>query len=172
MAKEFIKRKNYVIDKNFQFKFIATFLVIIVISLALFSACFALYYWVRYLSADNVFKELITIHSQEYVTEDGKILLDDYGNKVTNSVDKPGYNRIDFVLPPVLINNLIIMVFISIIGIYYSHKIAGPVYRIETDITRILEGEQGVRIRLRKNDKLTTLADKINDLLDKLEKKA
>jgi len=164
MGKEYMKRRNYIIDKSFQFKFIATFLVIIVISMALFSAGFALYYWVMYMAGDNIFAEVISIHKQ--VVE-----VDANGNAVKKSIEKPGYNRLELVLPPLLINNLIIMVLISIIGIFYSHRIAGPVYRIEKDITRSLAGEKNVRIHLRKHDKLQSLADQVNTLLDRLENK-
>lgn len=171
MGKEYIKRRNYVIDKSFQFRFIATFLVIVVLSLAIFSAGFALYYWIMYMAGDNIFSEVISIHKQIPVLgADGKPMLDSNGNKLTQAGTPKFYNRLEIVLPPLLINNLIIMILISVIGIFYSHRIAGPVYRIETDISKVLAGEKGIKIHLRKNDKLKSLADKINALLDRLEK--
>lgn len=170
MGKEFIKRSNYVIDKNFQFKFIATFLAIIVAALVLFSAMFTVYYWVRYMAGDNIFKEFVVIHKEVYDRDDnGEIKLDAKNNRVTKSEELAPQNRVELVLPPLLLNNLIIMVLITIIGLFYSHKIAGPIYRIETDIARVLGGEQGVRIRLRKGDKLMSLADNVNKLIDRLE---
>jgi nitrogen fixation/metabolism regulation signal transduction histidine kinase len=81
-----------------------------------------------------------------------------------------GLKRHDIVLPPLLINNLLIMLMIIVVGIFYSHRIAGPMYRIETDIKRVLDGEKGVTIRLRKKDKLQSLADLVNQLIKKVEK--
>lgn len=82
----------------------------------------------------------------------------------------PGLKRYEIVLPPVLINNLLLMVIIIIVGIFYSHRIAGPIYRMEQDIMRVLSGERNVTIRLRKKDKLKPLAEQINKLIHELEK--
>jgi hypothetical protein len=173
-VKEFIKRTTYVVDKKFQFRFVATFLLIVVMSLALFSACVALFYWVSYMAGDNVFTEFIEISKQvPKVDTDGKPILNADGSQVTESIKSPPIigGRLIIVLPPILINNLIIMIIISVLGIFYSHKIAGPAYRIQKDIDRTLAGEKGVRIQLRKGDKLKDLADKVNALIDSYEKK-
>jgi methyl-accepting chemotaxis protein len=157
------RRKNYVIDKPFQFRFVATFLILVVMALALFTAASAAYYWIRYLYGDNIFSEFIFIQKQVSVeTEEGEI--------VTRSEMQAPVNRISFVLPPILINNVVIMVLIAVIGIFYSHRIAGPAYRIQRDIQRALQGEKGIKIRLRKNDKLKELADSVSTLIEELDK--
>jgi methyl-accepting chemotaxis protein len=164
--REFIKRTTIVVDKRFQFRFVATFLLIVVLSLSVFSAGVAGYYWIRYMAGDNVFKEFIEISSQ--VTK-----VDENGNTYTESVKSPPIvgGRLILVLPPILINNLVIMIIISVLGIYYSHRIAGPAYRMQKDIDRVLAGDKGVRIRLRKGDKLKELASKLNGLIESYEKK-
>ena len=45
-----------------------------------------------------------------------------------------------------------------------SHRFAGPIERLEADLDRILAGETNHRIRLRKNDDLKGVADRINAL--------
>ncbi|GAH88998.1 unnamed protein product, partial [marine sediment metagenome] len=80
-------------------------------------------------------------------------------------------NRFELLLPSILINNLVIMVLIAVIGIFYSHRIAGPAYRIGQEIQRVLNGETGVNIRLRKKDKLKELAASVNALIEELDKK-
>jgi methyl-accepting chemotaxis protein len=163
MAKMVYKRKNYVIDKKFQFRFIAAFLVLIIVSLVIFSAGFAGYYYIRYMMGENIFNEFITIHKKVMVeNEAGEIL--------SQTKDLPPVNRLEIILPPILINNLIILIAVSIIGIFYSHKIAGPVYRIQEDIKRVLDGEKDVVIKLRKKDKLHTLAEEVNKLIEKYNK--
>ena len=51
------------------------------------------------------------------------------------------------ILPPLLLNDLAIMVVAIVIGIVMSHRIAGPIYRIAEDIDRVLSGERGVRVQ-------------------------
>ena len=46
-----------------------------------------------------------------------------------------------------------------------SHRFAGPIERLEDDLDRILAGETHHRIRLRKNDDLKGVADRINALV-------
>jgi hypothetical protein len=163
MANTKIKRKTYVINKGFQFRFIATFLVLVVISLLIFSAGFAVYYWVRYLMGDNIFDEFILVFKRvEIVDQKGE--LTDVEQEIGAT------NRFEIVVLPLLLNNILIMVVISIIGIFYSHKIAGPVYRIGKEIEKAIGGEAGIRLKLRKGDKLHELANEINLLLEELDK--
>lgn len=48
----------------------------------------------------------------------------------------------------------------------FSHKIAGPVYRITRSMERIREGDIGFRVHLRRGDYLTEIAEELNLLLD------
>jgi len=73
------------------------------------------------------------------------------------------------ILPPLLLNDLAIMVVAIIVGIAMSHRIAGPVYRIASDIDRALSGERGVRVSLRRRDGLTDLAERVNALLERID---
>ena len=73
------------------------------------------------------------------------------------------------ILPPLLLNDLAIMVVVIVVGIRMSHRIAGPVYRIAEDIDRVLSGEQGVRVSLRRKDALEDLADKVNQLFEHID---
>ena len=45
-----------------------------------------------------------------------------------------------------------------------SHRFGGPIERLESDLDRILAGEWEHRIRLRKDDDLKGVADRINTL--------
>lgn len=59
---------------------------------------------------------------------------------------------------------------IIIISIFLSHKIAGPIYRLETDIEEISKGNLKKRVRLRKGDELKTIANHINNLASALDR--
>jgi methyl-accepting chemotaxis protein len=73
------------------------------------------------------------------------------------------------ILPPLLLNDLAIMVVAIVVGIAASHRIAGPVYRIGADIDRALAGEPGVRVSLRRKDALSDLAEKVNALIERID---
>lgn len=170
MTKQFMKRKTYVIDKRFQFRFIATFLLYILISLLLFSGGVFIFYWISYMG-ENVVSEFIVIYKQVQVLDsEGNPRFNDKNEPLTTTEPQPPINPIRLLLPPILINNLLISIIISVLGIFYSHKIAGPVYRIGTDIKRVLDGEEGVIIKLRKTDKLHDLAERVNQLITEYDK--
>ena len=57
-------------------------------------------------------------------------------------------------------------------GIILSHRFAGPLERVEKELHRIADhGEHHKRLKLRRHDDMTPIAEVINKLLDKLEEK-
>jgi len=162
MAKNLQKRKTFLIDRSFQYRFIGVFLLSTILALVIFTGAVVLYYWASSMAGDNLFKEFIDINKQVYeLQEDGG------GGQIRVPTTETiyGVKRWEIVLPPILINNLFILIIISAIGIIYSHRIAGPAYRISRVIGRVLHGESGVRVTLRKKDSLKELSERINDLL-------
>ncbi len=73
------------------------------------------------------------------------------------------------ILPPLLVNDLAIMLVAIVVGISLTHRIAGPVYRMAADIDRALAGERGVRVALRRRDSLSELAEKVNALIERID---
>lgn len=67
-----------------------------------------------------------------------------------------------------LMHMLLLIPVVAFIGTYLSHKIAGPVYRLERYLTDMAAGKLTSHITLRKGDEFTGVADKINDLTDSL----
>lgn len=137
------RRKRYFIKRELQSRYLKLILVAIILPTFLFSAC--LYYLIFYLMAEQL--------------------------GVPESI---AYNLI-----PVLHKiNLILVVGLPIIsvailfwGLIVSHRIAGPVYRLEKDLERMEKGELGLRIKIRKKDELGSIAEGINRLLDKVQGK-
>ena len=68
----------------------------------------------------------------------------------------------------IMANIFLLIPVIAAIGLYLSHKIAGPVYRIERYLTDMAAGKLTSQITLRKGDELVSLAGKINVLTDSL----
>ncbi len=70
-----------------------------------------------------------------------------------------------------LIRNLLfVSPFIFVLALLFSHKIAGPVYRIEKSIYEIAKGNLGLKLKLRRGDELWDLADIINTMTENLNK--
>ena len=67
-------------------------------------------------------------------------------------------------------NLLLISPLIFILGLLFSHRIAGPVYRIGKTLRDISKGNLSLRIRLREGDELIDLADTINNLTENFNK--
>ena len=67
-------------------------------------------------------------------------------------------------------NLLLISPLVFILALLFSHRIAGPVYRIGKTLEEISKGNLSLRIRLREGDELVDLADMINNLTENLNK--
>ncbi|MBU1061906.1 MAG: methyl-accepting chemotaxis protein [Candidatus Omnitrophica bacterium] len=68
-----------------------------------------------------------------------------------------------------LVKNLLLSSpLIFILGLLFSHKIAGPIFRIEKTLDDIAKGNLALRVRLRRGDELGDLADIINAMIEKL----
>ncbi|MFQ5442671.1 MAG: hypothetical protein ACE5EB_08125 [Thermodesulfobacteriota bacterium] len=65
-----------------------------------------------------------------------------------------------------------ILVFIALsiaaISVFFSHKMAGPVYRLEKDLERVSAGDLTVETRLRDRDQLMLLAEQQNRMVRSL----
>jgi HAMP domain-containing protein len=56
------------------------------------------------------------------------------------------------------------------IALAISHRFAGPVERLESDLDRVLAGDYGHRIETRKKDDLNGIVNRINTLLGQMKK--
>lgn len=57
---------------------------------------------------------------------------------------------------------------IAVISVLYSHRIAGPLFRIERNLDLIGSGDLTVNTRFRKTDQLFVLADELNAMVRSL----
>ncbi len=146
------KRRKRVVDSVFQYRMVALFLSVVLAGFVLCSVGFFLYYWIP---------EAVQSHGQSGTGAQNAVAVP--------AVDDNGISQWELVLPPLLINNLLIMIFVIIVGLGISHRIAGPIRRMQKDIRRALAGEKGVRVHVRKKDSFPDLAGEINLLLERIE---
>lgn len=64
----------------------------------------------------------------------------------------------------------VVILLVCFLSIFVSHKIAGPVYRLEESAKIISSGDFSRRIKLRSGDELQELADAFNTMTDSLDK--
>ena len=73
-------------------------------------------------------------------------------------------NIFAIVIPPLIFLCIALMIIISIYSLFFSHKMAGPIYRMRVSLDRMLAGDFDFKIRVRKNDFFINIVEKIEQL--------
>ena len=137
-------RRNYFIDKEFQTKFILKFCLIAILSSLVLS------FFVIFLSRGST---TVTI-------ENARVMVK---------------GSADFIFPIMLQTLLIATVFsafaVSVLTLFVSHKIAGPLYRIKKEIDVLKSGDLTPSFKIRKDDQLQNLAVTLAELAGRLRDK-
>jgi len=137
------RRRNYFIKKRFQASFIIKFCLLIVIGSLLSGAI------VYFMS-----KSTLTA-----TFENSRLVMKNTG---------------EYILPAVFLSSSIVIVAIGfaaiLVTLFTSHKIAGPLYRIEKDIEAMVDGDLSKPISLRERDEIKPLAESLNQMRENLSK--
>ena len=80
-------------------------------------------------------------------------------------VDPVVVKRQDIIFPALLIALIVGMGASVMAGVLYSHRLAGPLYRIRRTLSEVQEGKPLRPIVLRKNDEFKELAEDLNGFL-------
>lgn len=167
-------RKHFFINRDMQGKYMLTFLVPMLIMLAFF--LFTLY-----------------IASQSIITTTTKIIKEEIDNKIAaqfQDQQQPSaaqYSELmrgiktyirdfstDAKYRKALLESLLwifgvgvflIIVQVTLLTIFFSHKLAGPLYRFEKAFHSLIDGNYGESITLRKGDEMKNLAGLFNDAI-------
>jgi methyl-accepting chemotaxis protein len=133
----------YITKNQLQLKFLALILLSILVPLFLVGGC--LYYLIFQILAEQ-------LGIPESIAQ--------------NLV--PVLHKMNFLLilglPPVLI-------LIFFLATVLTHRLIGPITRLERELKRISEGDYSVRLKLRKGDDLLPMVNIINRIVDKLKAK-
>lgn len=74
----------------------------------------------------------------------------------------------DFILPAVLLSSAIVIAIIGLATIFMtlftSHRIAGPLYRMEQDIKEVAAGNLTKEFKLRRTDEIKALAESLDNM--------
>lgn len=138
------KRRQVFIKKAYQIKFILKFCIIILIG-------------------GIISTGLVALFSRGTLTtsfEHGRLIVTDTARAI---------------LPTVILTNIITLAIVLLIVVltvlYLSHKIAGPMFRFEKDISTVKKGDLTLRIFLRKQDQFAELSKSFNEMTASLHDK-
>lgn len=138
------KRRIYFIEKGFQAKFILKFCVLVILG-GLFTI------GIQYLFA---------MHSATISFVNSRVVV-----KTTA----------DFILPILLQTLAIVTVIVSlatiILALLFSHKVAGPLYRLKKIMQILGEGNIPAEFKIRHFDQLQDLATTFDDMIKKIREK-
>ena len=139
-ARPRFRRKKYLILTRFQLKYAGLILILMFLTAAL--CAYVVYYTTIMLMGEK----LANVYPQ---------------GQLVNIVKTVNFRLLASM---VLVSPLVVL-----LGIFLSHKIAGPIYRMEKFLNGMIAGDFTSRLTLRKGDELTGLADNMNQLSDTLK---
>ena len=164
-------RRHYFIDRKFQVRYMMTFFIPMVIMLVFMLA--ALYFAAitivdgtnRIIRRD--IENTIALELQDQVEpsiDRYKAIVNDISRNIKEfSQNKKVKQKMLTTLLWVFGAGIfIVIVQIVFMTVFFSHKIVGPVYRIETVCHNMIEGKYSDQIKLRKGDELQNLAGLLN----------
>lgn len=79
--------------------------------------------------------------------------------------------RFWIILYPLIITGGVLIIIISIYSLFFSHRMAGPIYRMRISLDRMLQGDYDFKINVRKTDFFITIVDKLEKLRQKIARK-
>ena len=139
-----IRRQHIYVKKEFQFNFILKFCTILLVGVLISSG-------------------LLFLFSQDTLTSTFS-----HSRLVIKSTAEA-------MLPAIIITNLIslalIVVTTIIVTLYISHKIAGPIFRLEKEIQRIGQGDLSTVITLRDKDQMVDVVQRVNEMTTGLHRR-
>ncbi|ABJ80529.1 hypothetical protein IQB76_02635 [Leptospira borgpetersenii serovar Hardjo-bovis] len=161
---------NYIVDRDFQFKFLLNYSLLIVFGLVL---TLGFLYWLNYTKFDKgvVFRlrsDPIKIYQKGFEVQNGverekfverEIFLPDYDHKL---------DMFTIQVNGILLLSGLFLGMTVIFTVIYSHKMAGPIYNVKNQLRKLAAGEELARkIKIRKGDEFQELADLLNQVIEK-----
>ncbi len=139
MAQRLSQRRLLVIDPKLQFRYLILPLLVATTTAACLFALFVL-------QSDQI----------RWAVRDDPGLQDEIGRQQLLTALAVG---------AVLLGHVTLVVWLGLIA---SHRVAGPLYRLKQAMKQVAAGDMGVRIRLRRKDQLTDVADIFNRMMNAL----
>lgn len=173
-SKQGFVRKHFFIDRKMQGRYMLTLLIPMLILLVFF--LITLYYASQSIvgTTTRIIKEEVENKMATAFQDQAnppvaayQALLSDIKNYVRDFSSDAKYRRA--VLASLLwifgIGIFIIVAQIALLTVFFSHKLAGPIYRLEKACQSIIDGNYAEKIFLRKGDEMQNLAHLLNEVV-------
>jgi methyl-accepting chemotaxis protein len=142
------RRRQFLVDKVFQFRLMGRLIL-----LALFSILLSNGIAIGFLK----FQEWINPASQSMIY---------LSNSLTETLE---FSRIfDFLWRPMLASAILGVFIVLIIGLFYSHRMAGPLYNLKRMLKHLEEGKLDITMRIRKTDEFHDIEVVFNQTVEGL----
>lgn len=135
------KRRNYFIKQDFQGRFILRFFLTILLSAVVFTLILSIF----------------SAHTMTITYRDSFLRIEKTPKALFYEIIRAHGLYI-----------FLIGAGISILSLFLSHRVAGPLYRFERSVEEITKGNLSFRIRLRKKDEAKELAELMNRMIETL----
>lgn len=139
-AKKRFRRTQYLVAKKFQLRYVGLILLLIFLTAAVCS------YVMYYTMMVTMGEKLAGVYPQ------GRLVA------IVNAVNFRIMVSVMFLTP-----------IVAIVGIFLSHRIAGPINRMERFLNNMASGDLSQHLVLRLNDEMISLANGINRLSDSMK---
>jgi len=155
-------RWRYFIDKPFQIRYIARFLILILVGLGISIGVLAIQRSKRF--DQRIYFQVKNISKTK-----------DLANAPANEIfdlSKP-VNIFELQRNPMIYMSILYLILITIFGLFISHKMAGPVYRLRKNLKEMSDGKLDLKtfhFKLRKGDELQELVIALNQFLESVKK--
>ncbi len=159
-------RWRYFIDKPFQVRFIARFLILILLGLGISLVVLMVKNQDKY--NQNLYYQIKDVYDEN---NNPTFNLMSPIDEVFNM--REGKNIFELQLPVLIWMSALYLLLIAVFGLFISHKLAGPVYRIKKTLQEISDGTiktKDAKFSLRKHDELKDLVEALNKFLEKTGK--
>jgi hypothetical protein len=173
MSKEYKKtfRFRYIIDKEFQLKFLLHYLLLFISGVAV---TLGFLYWLNRAKFDGgvVFRLRQDAQTVFWKVENDQPAPGEGAFKyVPREIYLPDYdhqlNMYTIQFNAVVTLSALYLVLITIFSIFKSHKMAGPVFSIKRSLQRMAAGEPIEKVRVRKGDEFQELVEVLNEVIQK-----
>jgi hypothetical protein len=173
------KRWRYYIDRRFQNQFILKFSFIILLNMLLTLSVVWLVREKSYSLLPNGASVLVQVDSAKAIPisiRNEEISIDEEEGRLyfplkTLEGEPPKlFNAFDLYFVPILFVSLLNLIIVGFFSLFFSHKMAGPLYRIKLTLETYILRKTAPPIVLRKGDFFQDLAHQINRALDLKEK--
>jgi len=173
------KRKNYLIKSGFQLKYTLSIVALLVAVMIATGAGMYLGMWGSIITNFNKFKVSEELETAKRISdyEGARYQKGDYrlekifreAELLSQEQRKALKGALAAVNKNLLPKALALAVVIFIAGIFISHRIAGPLYRIERSAEAIRKGDLTVNFHVRKDDDIKDTAHILDNMVDTLQ---